>query len=203
MTTVCWDGKELVSDSRACLGDTIHQAPFQKIFTPEENEWWEINGVKAVAVGFAGEGGAIEYIKEKLREGITFKTRMGEDEEVLSHALIIDENGICWCWRVHQFQNKSHKRYELLPMLPPIAIGTGEPFAVAAMAIGKDARAAVKTAAKLDIYTGGDLQIWTFPGKPDVPSVRPPKPEPAVAAPQVPAHDVTVVHQQAAEQPAA
>jgi len=178
MTTIVWDGKELVSDSQVTTMDTAQLAPFRKIHTPEEHEFWSINGIKVVAFALAGEASAIDYVKEKLQKDITYKTRFDDNNQIMFHAIVIDEKGQSFVWRVSKDKHQNRERTALLPMLPPIAMGSGTDFALGVLSIGRDARTAVKAAIKLDVGSGGALQIFEFPGVPEVLSVRPPEPEP-------------------------
>jgi len=41
---------------------------------------------------------------------------------------------------------------------PPVSIGSGSPFAMAAMVLGHSSERAVETAAKLDMYSGGEIK---------------------------------------------
>ena len=182
MTCIAFDGKELVSDSRMTLGDMASPSPFKKIYTPEEGEYWEVNGIRAIAFGVAGDAMAVHYLREKLREGITYKTKV-ENDDLMSHTIIIDENRTAWIWRFAEVKRPEISKYELLPVLPPVAVGSGEPYAYAVMTIGKNARAAVETAMRLDINSGGDLQIFKVPPKPETPSVRPKVTEPEIPVP--------------------
>lgn len=207
MTIIAFDGKELVSDSQMTLGDTICQAPFRKIYTPEEDQYWELNGVKVIAFGLAGDALAIEYVKEKLQEGINHRTRFDDQENLAFHSLLINEKGELWTWKVVKSKERSRDRHELLPMLPPVAIGSGTDFALGVMAIGKGARLGVKAACRLDVGCGGNLQIFEIPPVPAVLSKRPPKQEaeqPA-AAPAQPANaevPPTPHHPEVVDQPA-
>lgn len=72
-----------------------------------------------------------------------------------------------------------------LPIDPPLSIGSGSPYAYGVLETGKKnlAQAAVRAAIKLDINSGGDLQIWKMPEVPATPSVRPPAPVPEVKLP--------------------
>jgi len=177
MTTVVWDGKELVSDSQITSMDTAELAPFRKIHTPEEDEYWEVKGVKVLAFGLAGDAMAIDYIREKLNAGINFRTKFDDAHDLVFRAVLINEKGEAFLWTVIKNKERNRERNELLPMLPPIAIGSGREFALGVMATPKgDARAAVKAAIRLDVGSGGNLQYFLFPGVPDTLSVRPPKP---------------------------
>lgn len=192
MTVVCWDGKELVSDSQMNLGDLIQPSPFQKIYLPGENDYWEIRGVKIVAFGIAGDAFSIEYVKEKLQQGIDHKTRFEENKDLGFHAILINENGEAFVWRYVKNSDRNRERVELLPMLPPVAIGSGMEFALGCMAIGKSARVGVKAACRLDVSCGGAIQHFLFEGKPAIPSKRPvPPAKPEEEKPVEPASEQT------------
>ena len=172
MTIVCTDGKELVSDSQVSMGDMAHPSAFKKIYTPEENEYWEVYGVKVIAFGLAGDAEAAIYIREKLSEGVTHRTRF-EHDDLAFGCIVIDENGTCYEWFSVTNAKNGRNTNRLLPLLPPLAIGSGRDYAYAVLSIGKDAKTAVKAAIKLDNCSGGELQIFKIPPKPETPSVRP------------------------------
>ena len=174
MTTVCYDGQHMVSDSQSTFGQMSSLTPFKKIHEPEEGDYWEVNGVKVIVFGISGNAMAVENLKEKLRENLTYKTRFNEEEMQFS-TIIVDENGRTYRWNCNKTRTRPMEILELLPTLPPVAVGSGYQFAMGILAIGKDAKSAVKTAIRLDPHSGGELQIWEFPGKPDKPSVRPVK----------------------------
>lgn len=171
MTTIAYDGKVLVSDSQLHHGETAQPAPFRKIHIPEEDEYWEINGTKVVAFGLVGNPYTLDFIKDKLREGVDYKTKFEVPGNEEFEAIIIDENGLSHMWVV--INSKNELVSSVIPMLPPLAIGSGDQFAIAVMSIGKPAHTAVKAAMKLDIHTGGNLQIFEVPPKPEAKSVRP------------------------------
>ena len=53
MTTLIFDGKKLYADSRATNDNEMYIPPVQKIYTPEEGEYWEVMGTKAIAFAIA------------------------------------------------------------------------------------------------------------------------------------------------------
>ena len=170
MTTIAYDGSLLVSDSAMTVDSTMYPAAFRKIYTPEEGEYWDMNGVRILAFGHAGDVETIHLVKEELAKGLTYKTTIDAPNMSFS-TLMIDENGLAHMWLFSS--HKQQDSYTLLPMLPPVAVGSGSDFAMAVMTIGKSAKVAVKASIKLDINSDGNLQIFEFPGKPEKPSKRP------------------------------
>lgn len=177
MTTIVWDGKKLVSDSQATGGIIITPGGLKKIFEPEEGEYWEVQGTKVLAVGISGDGKAIEAVKEKLRTGVTHKTKIDDLDEVAFGVLIIAEDGQCYRWQMNKRQGRP-THLDLLPLIPPAAVGSGQTYALAVLSIGKSPETAVRSAIRHDKYSGGELQIWEAPPKPATKSVRPVVAEP-------------------------
>lgn len=174
MTTIVWDGKSLVSDSQMTSGNLVHPAGFKKIYTPDDaTEYWEANGVKVVAFGLAGQAKAAEFIKEYLRKGVDYKSRVGHDDELEFEAILITEKHNCFLWSVYANKEKRNEEQFLLPLDPPVATGSGKRFAIAIMSIGKSAEMAMKATIKLDVFSGGEPVIFTPQPIPEVPSVRP------------------------------
>jgi hypothetical protein len=171
MTTVAYDGKLLVSDSSMRIKHAIQPAPFRKIYTPEEGEYWEVQGIRALAFGYDGHSEGVEVLKDKLRENLTRNSTVGDVNPLSFSALIIDENGLAHYWQCEK--DGKQETYSLLPMLPPVTIGTGDNYALAVMSIGKSAKVAIKAAIRLDIDSNGALQVFEFPGRPEKPSKRP------------------------------
>lgn len=176
MTTVAFDGKTLASDSKATQQNITMIGPATKIFWPGEGEYWDVMGVKIVAFGMAGDYDMLPFLKEVLSEGLTHRTVFDYDD-VNFASILIDENGNAWMYAIHRTQDGRKNTTVFTPSQGPCAVGSGQIVANAVMSIGKSAEAAVKAACKLDIYTGGDVVVWQVPPKPEVPSVRPVKPE--------------------------
>lgn len=173
MTTIAYKNGIMAADSRGVKGATIATVPYSKIHVPEGDDYWEIEGVKVLCFGMAGMATFKELVKERLRKNLTSKNKTVEEDKVSFQALIIDENGGIWDWGVSINARKDHSLNQLLPVSAPMTIGSGGPFALAAMAVGLTAKAAVKVAGRLDPHTNDIVTTWSFPGKPDVPSVRP------------------------------
>jgi len=178
MTVVAYDGQELVTDSQMTMADMKLPAGGQKLFTPKEDEYWEINGVKVLAYGFAGGATAIPYVREMLQKGITYRSVLQPEIDLSFDALCVLENGSCYVISGHPART-GKQDVVCIPMDPPVAVGSGAPYAYSQMEIGKKGRAqaGVKAAIKLDISCGGDLQIFNLPPIPEVLSTRPAPPE--------------------------
>ena len=177
MTTIAFCNGVLAADSQATLGGMVrHEAGVQKIFTPADDDYWEVQGVRAIAYGFAGDYSKQEYITDLLREGLNHKTKPPA-EEIDVGAIIITENGDSYMFTC--FPTRNGQTLKVYPLPPPVAIGSGELFAIAAMGTGVGAAEAVAAAIRHDVNSGGEILIFEVPPKPAVPSKRP-TPEPPV-----------------------
>jgi len=188
MTTVAWDGKELVADTQGTRGDTILPGRVQKIFTPAEGEYWEIQGERCIAFALAGMTSGIEAVKDFLRAGITYRTKWDLPYEMMYNALFITESGIAWIQTVAPTRGGQFSSYLELAQAP-FSMGSGDNFAFALMSIGKTAQQAVKGASKVCPYTNDVLDVFVLPPAPAVKSVRPaPAAEPKTGTPDTIGH---------------
>lgn len=176
MTTIAFDTKTLVSDSKATQQNIALIGPCTKIFFPGEGEYWDVMGIKVLAFAMAGDYDMVPFLKEVLAEGLTHRTHFDCDA-VNFASIIVDENGNAWVYAIHRTQDGRKNTTVFTPSQGPCSAGSGQVVANAVMSIGKSAEEAVKAACKLDIYTGGEVVVWEIPPKPEVPSVRPVKPE--------------------------
>lgn len=156
MTTIAFDGRLLAADGRATAGGMITNKYAQKIFPIKMlANGLEVNGVVAGAGSFE----AICMIKKHLETYDLFDAELiPELEPESAGALVILETG-----EVYILEHK------LVPMVQevPCSIGSGSPYAMAAMVAGKSAPAAVEVAKELDCYSGGlvrvfDIYTWSF-----------------------------------------
>lgn len=174
MTTVCFDGKSLVSDSQATAGENFIVTNIaKKVHTPEEGEYWDYNGRRVLAFGIAGDPSSIEYIREGLNEGLTHKTAFSASSYMEFDALLVMEDATSVIFS--GYMNNGVQTYHSFPAEVPVCVGTGTPFALAVIDHSKNNQAerGVRAAIKFCAYTGGDLQIWELPPIPEVRSVRP------------------------------
>lgn len=163
MTTIAFDGEKLVSDSlttingRRILGDT------KKIIVAGPDDEWKLLGRKVLAFALSGDGGVKELVKHVLSKGVGIDQPFTANN-VDFRALLIVDTGEVFDWMVSRTAEMSED-HDLHPVTGPIAIGSGASFAEATLALGKGAKTAVKTAIRLDIYSGGKLQVYKLPFK--------------------------------------
>lgn len=172
MTTLAWDGKVLASDSQCTQQEMVMLSDHQKIFTPEPHQYWEIQGQKVLAFGICGDSQSLPYILEELEKGVTHKTRFNVDKLDFL-VMAVTEQGVCWYWGVDIDPRRQHQINILSPNSGPCSAGSGQTIAHAVMGVTGDAVQAIVQAIRLDIYSGGDVQAWEFPGVPEVFSKRP------------------------------
>lgn len=170
MTTLAWDGDVLATDSKGTMGGSSNIGGFNKIYTPEEGEYWDVQGVRVLAFGAAGVMDNVPFIKEALCKGVTHRTDVNWFSLDFL-VLLIDENKQAWYWG--QARTEKSDVITLVPITGAIAAGSGGKFATAVMSIGGGAVKAVKTAIRLDNGSGGEVNTWVHPGVPAEPSVRP------------------------------
>lgn len=133
MTTVCWDGETLATDRQSC-----------GMYKTRSKKMWRLSNGDL----FAGAG-VIEQIlavRAWLEEG-------GNKPDGLTefNGILVDAN------------RKAYRLEEKLIRDPILerchAVGSGSPFAITAMALGKTAREAVLIAARFDPRTGGGVDV--------------------------------------------
>lgn len=177
MTIVVYDGKKMISDSLATTENMKLPGIFQKIYHPALDEYWEINGTKVIAFGFSGGLPAIPYVRELLSQGVTFRTIIKPDIDVIFEAVCVLETGDAYVLSTEPTRSKGPGAHEfvMIPVPVPVAVGSGSVFAYAAMG-PKDknqAERGVEAAKRLCPFCGGDNVVWELPPAPAVPSTRP------------------------------
>lgn len=174
MTTIAVSEGMMASDGQATKGFMALPGNFKKIHQPDDAvEYWEANGEKIIAFGVCGQAHAVEFIKEYLRKGVDYKTRVEHADELDFEAVLITENHDVFAWDVYANKEKRGEQQFLVPCNTPYATGSGGRIALAAMCVGQNAAKAVKTSIKLDVMSGGDVTVFEFPPKPETKSVRP------------------------------
>lgn len=135
MTTVAFDGKTFVSDTRM-VAEYYTDGSCRKIFD-----------IGNFVVGIAGEySQCLLFVEEFKNSGTDFNKAFPMSPVSGMTSMIYNKS------------NKKLYRYEGsgLPMIvkPPYAIGSGAAFAIGAMKFGASAEEAVKIAIKFDINSG-------------------------------------------------
>lgn len=139
MTTVAWDGKTLAADSQSTTGSIRGAAT--KVAKNKD--------------GFLVAGsGSCAVVKMWINWVLA---GMPPDQQPTSvddaNVLVIDPRGRATLFAdVAVAQPMPRKQW---------ALGSGGDIALGAMAAGADARAAVKIACKLDVFSGGRIVVFT------------------------------------------
>ena len=132
MSTICWDGKTLAADRMCCAS-----------FKARTTKVWRLaNGA------LFGGAGVMEHVlvaRAWLEEG-------GDKPENLDDFCgILVESGKSYRLEGRLIRERIVERYH--------AVGSGSPFAITAMHLGKTAREAVLIAARFDPRTGGGVDV--------------------------------------------
>lgn len=180
MTTICWDGKTLASDSKASQRDIAMIGDHQKIYVSRDDQYWEMQGTRVLAFALAGDPDVLPWVLEALETGVTHRTALEEVQETDFVTICVTELGQAWYFGLSR--NAHHRRNTVIfsPITGPCSAGSGQVIANAVMSIGKSAKDAIKQAIRLDNHSGGSIQHWDFPGVPEVLSTRPVKEAPVV-----------------------
>jgi len=148
MTTIVYAYGEMAADSQSTW---THQNVYShKTFY--EKKIFKIGGA---VVGTAGDNPIIEQYLEYLRGHIDaseLKKRKGSDMTII----LARKNGIFLIDEDYHVE-KLNDRY--------IAVGSGAPVALGALAMGATARQALKIACRYDLYTGGKIVVYKTPNK--------------------------------------
>ena len=141
MTTIAWDGKTLATDSLNTADGIIISSTAQKIFL-------DIGDYVAVAI--SGDTAAMIKFVEWLKE------KQGKHPKADGAAFCVDRTGEL----SRVFPSDEELQTEIDPGF--IAGGTGWEIALGALDAGKTAVEAVKIAIGRDVYSGGEIQSYTF-----------------------------------------
>jgi hypothetical protein len=143
MTTIAWDGKTLAADSQA---------------TTSSGTRCRTAKIVRSSKGFVAAGaGSLNAVTPWLRWVLAGMPPEKQPDTLAdsSTILIVDPRG-----RAFTFEGSPVR----LPLRDKIwALGSGADFALGAMAMGADARTAVKVACRFDVYSGGRI-IALAPG---------------------------------------
>tara|TARA_A100000171_G_scaffold53092_1_gene76730 strand:+ start:7286 stop:7741 length:456 start_codon:yes stop_codon:yes gene_type:complete len=146
MTTVAWDGEILAADGRITCGTVIECDNYNKIFKLHDISYY---GDTLKYLGIAGSVNHVQAILHNLH----IECFVDNDDEA-RHAIcgiivgtksvyILEEETLY----LSQFDRKTK-----------LAVGSGGECAKSAMALGLDAKQAVKHAMKFDVCTGGRIR---------------------------------------------
>lgn len=135
MTTIATNGKSMAADSLIESG-YICQVSHPKLFTFADGIF-----------GCAGDMAKAVYFKDWVRDGMD-ANKYPEEIKKDAHFLQLVPGGEVFSWGADPYR---------ILMGPPAAIGSGSEYAMGAMLAGATPYEAVKIAAQLDPYTGGEI----------------------------------------------
>ena len=135
MSTVAFDGKTLAADRQCCAA---YKTRVRKV--------WRLSDGRLF--GGAGLFEQVLAVRAWLDEG-------GDKPERLDDfsGILVDLNGTAYRLEERLIRDRILERCH--------AVGSGAPFAITAMALGKTAREAVRIAAGFDPRTGGGVDVLT------------------------------------------
>lgn len=135
MTTVAWDGRNLAADRQRC---SSYKTRARKIWRLPDGRLF----------GGAGLFEQVLAVRAWLEEG-------GAKPEHLDDfsGILVDSNGKAYRLEERLIRDRILERCH--------AVGSGAPFAITAMALGKTAREAVRIASGFDPRTGGGVDVLT------------------------------------------
>lgn len=159
MTTVCWDGNTLAADTLYTAGSRKLQGDYEKIIFPDDKPW-TVRGKRVLVFGFSGGVGSLEKIKSLLEAGITDKTAPGVDDDSFN-ILMVTEDKLVFNWTFGHNAQKEQVN-DLYVIDGNFAIGSGSTYGLGVMAIKGDSIAGVKAGIKVDLHSGGYVDVWSF-----------------------------------------
>lgn len=159
MGIIAFDGTELATDSQSTCQHLRRAGTTRKLWVAGDWDNWKVEGKKALAFAYWGEGAPGPWILQALTEDLRHNSKL--DVAVLSfEALIVTEDAL-FCWKFKKDGRGDEGINELLPIAAPAALGTGAALAIGVMSVGKSAKTAVEIAIKFDIHSGGLIQNWS------------------------------------------
>ncbi len=150
MTVIAWDGETLCCDGRITIEGNITSDKYNKIFPLKEVDYL---GDSLMAIGMAGSVSEWDKILGYLLNNLFPFT-----DETISHdvgAIIIGEK-YCYELEMNQGWFIRHNRKQFL------ASGSGMMYALSAMSLGLNSKAAVQHAIKHDVYCGGKIRCLSL-----------------------------------------
>jgi len=149
MTTIVWDGKTLAADGRMTCGNTVTQEDRQKIFLDTVSK---VRGATVICYALAGTADMPQRIGEWISLGCphTVEGQPYEWGEAYFEVIIITTE------TAFLYNSESN---DILEIFHKVCLGSGGEFAQTAIHMGKDAKASVKIAGEMDLFSGG---IGTF-----------------------------------------
>ena len=145
MTTIVWDGKTLAADGRMTQGNQVSDDCREKIFIDSKSE---LRGATVICYALAGAADMTLRVGKWISEGCPHEVEGHPLDwgEAYFEVIIITTNS-CFVY--------CSESNDLLEIFHGTVLGSGGEFAQTAMHMGKDAKASVKIAAEMDLFSGG------------------------------------------------
>jgi hypothetical protein len=159
MTTVAWDGNTLAADTLYVAGTRKLGGDYEKILLPEDTPW-TVNGKPILAVGFSGSIATIPCIKKVLEADAVPGVDPACGDYSFTILLVTDKKEVYY-WN-YGSTAKGEVINELFAVEGNHAIGSGGIYGLGVMAIKGDAINAVKAGIKIDVNSGGYIDVWSF-----------------------------------------
>ena len=145
MTSIVWDGKTLAADGRMTCGNRVVDECRQKIFIDTVSK---VKGDTVICYALAGSADMVDRVGEWISQGCPHTVEHAPyDWGDGSFELIIVTTK-----SVYSYHTDAN---DLLEIFHPTVLGSGGEFAQTALHMGKDAKASVKIAAEMDLFSGG------------------------------------------------
>lgn len=145
MTTIVWDGKTLAADGRMTRGNVINEEDRQKIFIDTQSE---VRGATVICYAMAGQADMADRLGAWIKEGCPHTVEgvpVDWGDNMFEAIIITTDAAYLYCT----------DSGDLLEIFHNTVLGSGGEFAQVALHMGKDARASVKIAAEMDLFSGG------------------------------------------------
>lgn len=159
MTTVCWDGNDLAADTLYITGTRRLGGSYEKILLPDAAKW-SVEGKPVLAVGFSGSISTIPHLKKVLEADAKPGTDPECGDASFTVLLITDKRQVYY-WNYGMTANGDLIN-ELFVVEGNHGIGSGGIYGLGVMAIKGKAIDGVKAAIKIDIHSGGYIDVWSF-----------------------------------------
>ena len=146
MTTIAFDGLVLAADSASIIGNTLYTT--LKIHITRNGD----------LLAGTGDRGAVDLMVEWIENGCVPADRppgQASEEDGACNVLHVSPTGLALL----------HTRHGATQVHPPIAIGSGSQFALAAMHLGSSAPQAAHLATQLDPYSRGPVNAVRLDGE--------------------------------------
>lgn len=145
MTTIVWDGKTLAADGRMTTGNTVAEDNRAKIFVDTVSKLY---GETVICYALAGSADMTHRIGEWISEGCphTVEGQAKDWGKASFEVIIITTQS------VYMYYSESN---DLLEIFHKVCLGSGGEFAQTTLHMGKDAKASVKLACEMDLFSGG------------------------------------------------